>query len=158
MTPKIVTIPAKKLIGYSVEMSLIDNKTFSIFSQLMPRLKEITNPKSADIFCIQVYDADYFTNFTPETQFTKWAAVEVKDFSTIPDGFQKLELTGEKYAVFLYKGTSEMFSETAQYIYGKWLPNSGFQLDNRPHFEIMGDNYLGHENPESEEEIWIPIK
>ena len=52
MTPKIVTIPAKKLIGYSVEMSLLDNKTFSIFSQLMPRLKEITNPKSADIFCV----------------------------------------------------------------------------------------------------------
>jgi AraC family transcriptional regulator len=105
-----------------------------------------------------VYEPDYFTNFTPETLFTKWAAVEVKDYSTIPDGFEKLELTGEKYAVFLYKGTSEMFSETAQYIYGEWLPNSGFQLDNRPHFEIMGDNYLGHENPESEEEIWIPIK
>lgn len=158
MTPKIVTIAPKKLIGFSIEMSLLDNKTFSIFSQLMPRLKEIKNPKSADIFCIQVYEPDYFTNFTPETLFTKWAAVEVKDFSTIPDGFEKLELTGEKYAVFLYKGTSEMFSETAQYIYGEWLPNSGFQLDNRPHFEIMGDNYLGHENPESEEEIWIPIK
>ena len=158
MTPKIVTIAPKKLIGFSIEMSLLDNKTFSIFSQLMPRLKEITNPKSADIFCVQVYEPDYFTNFTPETLFTKWAAVEVKDYSTIPDGFEKLELTGEKYAVFLYKGTSEMFSETAQYIYGEWLPNSGFQLDNRPHFEIMGDNYLGHENPESEEEIWIPIK
>jgi AraC family transcriptional regulator len=158
MTPKIITIAPKKLIGYSVAMSLLDNKTFSIFSQLMPRLKEITNPKSADIFCIQMYEADYFTNFTPETLFTKWAAVEVKDFSTIPNGFEKLELTGGKYAVFLYKGTSEMFPETAQYIYGEWLPNSGFQLDNRPHFEIMGDNYLGHENPESEEEIWIPIK
>ena len=158
MTPKIVTIAPKNLIGFSIEMSLLDNKTFSIFSQLMPRLKEITNPKSADIFCIQVYEPDYFTNFTPETLFTKWAAVEVEDFSTILDGFEKLELTGEKYAVFLYKGTSEMFSETAQYIYGEWLPNSGFQLDNRPHFEIMGDNYLGHENPKSEEEIWIPIK
>lgn len=138
-------------------MSLIDNKTFSIFNRLMPRLKEITNPKSADIFCIQVYHADYFTNFTPEALFSKWAAVEVKDFENIPDGFEKLDLTGGKYAVFLYKGNNEMFPKTAQYIYGEWLPNSGFKLDNRPHFEIMGDNYLGHENPESEEEIWVPI-
>jgi AraC family transcriptional regulator len=157
MTPKMITIPAKKLIGYSVEMSLLDNKTFGLFNQLMPRLKEITSPKSADIFCVQVYDVDYFTSFTPETLFTKWAAVEVKDFENIPDGFEKLEITGGNYALFLYKGTSKMFSKTAQYIYGEWLPNSGFQLDNRPHFEIMGDNYLGHENPESEEEIWIPI-
>lgn len=158
MTPKIVTIPAKKLIGYSVEMSLLDNKTFSIFNQLMPRLKEITNPKSADIFCVQVYEPDYFTNFTTETIFTKWAAVEVKDFENIPDGFEKLEISGGKYAVFLHKGNTEMFAKTAQYIYAEWLPNSGFQLDNQPHFEVLGDNYLGHENPESEEEVWIPIK
>lgn len=158
MTPKIVTIPAKKIIGYSVEMSLLDNKTFSIFNQLMPRLKEITNPKSADIFCVQVYEPDYFTNFTPETIFTKWAAVEVKDFENIPDGFEKLEISGGKYAVFLHKGNTEMFAKTAQYIYAEWLPNSGFQLDNQPHFEVLGDNYLGHENPESEEEVWIPIK
>ena len=158
MTPKIVTLPAKKLIGFSIEMSLIDNKTFSIFSQLMPRLKEITNAKSADIFCVQVYDADYFTNFTQETLFTKWAAVEVKDYDTIPNGFEKLELPGGKHAVFLHKGNTEMFAKTAQYIFAEWLPNSGFKLDNRPHFEIMGDAYLGHENPESEEEVWIPIK
>ena len=158
MTPKIVTIPAKKLIGYSVEMSLLDNKTFSIFSQLMPRLKEITNPKSADIFCVQVYEPDYFTNFTPETLFTKWAAVEVKNFENIPEGFEKLEIPSGKYAVFLHKGNTEMFAKTAQYIYTEWLPNSGFQLDNKPHFEVLGDNYLGHENPESEEEVWIPIK
>jgi AraC family transcriptional regulator len=50
-----------------------------------------------------------------------------------------------------------MFAENAKYIYTEWLPNSGFQLDNKPHFEVLGDNYLGHENPESEEEIWIPI-
>jgi AraC family transcriptional regulator len=158
MIPKIVTLTAKKLIGFSIEMSLIDNKTFSIFNQLMPRLKEITNAKSADIFCVQVYDADYFTNFTPETLFTKWAAVEVKDYDTIPNGFEKLELSGGKYAVFLHKGNTEMFAKTAQYIFAEWLPNSGFKLDNKPHFEIMGDSYLGHENPESEEEVWIPIK
>lgn len=157
MTPKIVSIPVKKLIGYSIEMSLLDNRTQTIWQLFMPRLKEIKNAVSADLFSLQNYPDDYFTNFTPETIFTKWAAVEVKNFENIPDGFEKLEIPGGKYAVFLHKGNTEMFAKTAQYIYTEWLPNSGFQLDNKPHFEVLGDNYLGHENPESEEEVWIPI-
>lgn len=158
MTPKIVTIPTKKLIGYSIKMSLADNKTQEVWRKFMPRLKEITNAVSADLISLQQYPEDYFTNFTPFSEFTKWATVEVKDYSTIPEGFEKLELTGGKYAVFLHKGNSEMFVKTAQYIYGEWLPQSGFQLDARPHFELLGDNYLGHNNPENEEEVWVPIK
>ena len=157
MTPKIVTISTKKLIGFSIKMSLLDNKTQTIWQLFMPRLKEITNAVSADLFSLQNYPENYFTNFTPETIFTKWAAVEVKNFDTIPNGFEKLELSSGKYAVFNHKGNTEMFAKTAQYIYTEWLPNSGFQLNNKPHFEVLGDNYLGHENPESEEEIWIPI-
>ena len=138
-------------------MSLLDNQTQTIWQLFMPRLKEIKNAVSADLFSLQNYPDDYFTNFTPETIFTKWAAVEVKNFENIPEGFEKLEIPSGKYAVFLHKGNTEMFAKTAQYIYTEWLPNSGFQLDNKPHFEVLGDNYLGHENPESEEEVWIPI-
>ena len=65
MTPKIVTIPAKKLIGFSIEMSLLDNQTQTIWQLFMPRLKEITNAVSADLFSLQQYSEDYFTNFTP---------------------------------------------------------------------------------------------
>lgn len=157
MTPKIVTISTKKLIGYSVKMSLADNKTQEVWRKFMPRLKEITNAVSADLFSLQQYPENYFTEFTPFTNFTKWALVEVKDFSTIPDGFEKFELQAGKFAVFPHKGNTEMFAKTAQYIYTEWLPNSGYQLDNKPHFEVLGDKYLGHENPESEEEIWVPI-
>jgi len=30
-------------------------------------------------------------------------------------------------------------------------------LDNRPHFEVLGEKYKNGD-PESEEEIWIPVK
>jgi AraC family transcriptional regulator len=30
-------------------------------------------------------------------------------------------------------------------------------LDNRPHFEILGEKYK-QGSPDSEEEIWIPVK
>jgi AraC family transcriptional regulator len=60
------------------------------------------------------------------------------------------------YAVFDYKGSSNDQS-IFLYIFGSWLPNSGYNLDDRPHFEVLGNKYKNND-PTSEEEIWIPIK
>ena len=60
------------------------------------------------------------------------------------------------YGVFDHKGLSNDNS-IFQYIFGTWLPNSTYQLDNRPHFEILGEKYRNND-PASEEEIWVPIK
>jgi AraC family transcriptional regulator len=37
------------------------------------------------------------------------------------------------------------------------MPNSDYVLDNKTHFEILGDKYRNND-PESEEEIWIPVQ
>jgi AraC family transcriptional regulator len=37
------------------------------------------------------------------------------------------------------------------------VPASNYDLDDRPHFEILGDKYKNGD-PNSEEDIWIPIK
>ncbi|MFT5513068.1 MAG: AraC family transcriptional regulator, partial [Bacteroidia bacterium] len=47
--------------------------------------------------------------------------------------------------------------KTFGYIFGEWIPNSIYDIDSRPHFEILGDKYK-NDHPNSEEEIWIPIK
>jgi len=65
-------------------------------------------------------------------------------------------LPGGLYAVFDYKGLSTDNS-IFQYIFENWLPNSDYILDNRAHFEVLGDKYKNND-PTSEEEIWIPIK
>ena len=66
-------------------MSLADNKTQEVWRKFMPRLKEITNAASADLISLQQYPEDYFTNFTPFSEFTKWAStVEVKDYEKHP--------------------------------------------------------------------------
>ena len=155
---KIENIKSKKLIGFSTSTSLSNDKTVEIWKKLMPRLKEIHNAVSADLFSLQVYEFESFKNFTPFTEFKKYALVEVKDFESIPEEFEKFELLAGKYAVFFHKGTTQDFIQTSQYIFGEWLPKSEYQLDDRPHFELLGDNYKGHENPESEEEVWIPVK
>jgi len=154
---RIETTLPKKLIGFSTPTTLADDKTVTIWKQLMPRLKEIHNAVSADLFSLQVYDFKTLQEFTPFTEFTKYALVGVKGFDHVPEGFETFELPKGNYAVFLHKGTHADFVKTSQYIFGEWMPQSGYIVDDRPHFEILGDLYK-NDHPESQEEVWIPIK
>jgi AraC family transcriptional regulator len=157
MKPEIKNIQAKKTIGFSIKTTMANDQTVKIWQQLMPRLKEVKNAVSADLFSLQVYNGETFEEFTPTTEFTKYALVEVKNYDIVPEGFKTFEIPAGDYAVFIHKGTSVEFFKTSQYIYGEWLPKSKFKLVEKPHFAVMGDKYLGHENQESEEEVWVPV-
>lgn len=157
MQPTIKTIQAKKTIGFSTKTTMANDQTVKIWQLLMPRLKEVKNAESADLFSLQIYNGESFEEFSPNTQFTKHALVEVKSYDFVPEGFERFEIPAGDYAVFIQKGTNADFYNTSQYIYGEWLPKSNYKLDNKPHFTVMGENYFGHENPESEEEVWVPI-
>jgi AraC family transcriptional regulator len=154
MQPQFVSIESKKLLGICLEMSLAENRTGELWRSFMPRLKEIETRVGNNLYSLQVYDEDYFQRFDPRREFEKWALVEVKNFSVIPDEMEPFELPGGLYAVFQHKG---MGTEIFQYIFSEWLPKSDYFLDNRPHFEILGEKYK-QGSPDSEEEIWIPVK
>jgi AraC family transcriptional regulator len=154
MQPQFVTIEPKKLLGICLEMSLAENFTGELWRSFMPLLKGIETRVGNNLYSLQVYDEDYFQQFDPTREFEKWALAEVKNFSVIPDETEPFELTGGLYAVFQHKG---MGTEIFQHIFSEWLPNSGYALDNRPHFEILGEKYK-QGSPDSEEEIWIPVK
>ncbi len=121
----------------------------------MPRRKEIQNVIGSELFNIQINPKNI--DFQPNTFFTKWAAVAVSSFEVVPDGMEKLEIKEGLYAVFNYKGDQSNAASFFNLIYTKWLPNSNYELDNRPQFEILGEKYKNNSS-ESEEEIWIPIK
>lgn len=70
---------------------------------------------------------------------------------------ETVEIQEGLYAVFKYKGDQSGIASFFNSIYTEWLPSSNYQLDNRPQFEILGDKYKNG-NPNSEEEIWIPVK
>ncbi len=158
MIPRIETSKDKKLIGKQLKMSLADNKTPTLWKSFMQQRKEISNVVNATLYSIQVYDASLdFKNFNPHTVFTKWAAAEVTDYNAIPNAMEPFILPGGMYAVFIHKGKTSDFPKTMQYIFGTWLPQSKYNLDQRPHFEILGEKYKNNSD-DSEEEIWIPIK
>ena len=154
MTPRIEILFEKKLIGKRLKMCLANNKTSELWQSFMPRRSEIPNTISSDLFAVQVYDATYFEAFNPNTDFEKWATLEVNDFDNLPSNMESFILPGGLYAVFEHKGHSV---EIFDYIFKTWIPNSKYDLDHRPHFEILGAKYK-KDDPNSEEEIWIPIK
>ena len=156
--PEIIEIPSKRLIGFSLEMSLSDNQTYALWSQFMPRRKEIVGVVNANLYSVQVYDSTFLKGlFTPQTIFEKWAAVEVAVSCPVPEGMEALTISTGRYAIFIHQGSASNFPQTAQYIYGTWLPQSGYQLADQPHFEVMGEKYLGADHPDSEEEVWVPL-
>lgn len=160
MVSKIKKLEEKKLIGQSVQMSFSQNKTGQLWGKFAPRIKEIKNKLSLNKISMQVYPSSYYEEFSLNNSknelFEKWATVEVSDFNDIPHGMESFILEEGLYAVFYYKGSSSD-SSIFDYIFSKWLPNSNYLIDHRPHFEVLGEKYKNNDI-NSEEEIWIPIK
>ncbi len=155
MQPRIEDLNQKKLIGIHMEMSLSENKTGELWQKFMPRRAEIKNRVNMDFISMQNYGEGWA--FSPAEKFTKWAAVEVSSFDEIPPGMKTYLLSEGRYAVFIHKGPAGEAVKTMQYIFGKWLPESKYILDNREHFEILPEGYSPMD-PDAEEEIWVPVK
>jgi AraC family transcriptional regulator len=148
----------KVFAGRKVGMSFSNDRTRELWQGFMPRIKTITNAIGTDLYCLQVYPSTMdFKSFDPITSFDKWAAVEIASADTLPDNMEKLVVKEGLYAVFLHKGAAVTGPVTFTYIFTEWLPSSVYLLDDRPHFEILGEKYK-NDQPDSEEEIWIPVK
>tara|TARA_Y100000385_G_scaffold273248_1_gene314934 strand:- start:154 stop:633 length:480 start_codon:yes stop_codon:yes gene_type:complete len=159
METEIIQFEKITLVGIKISTSLSEDKTFNLWNSFMKRVSEIKGRKDENYYSVQRYpnDAD-MSSFTPITVFEKWAAVAVKDIANIPAGMESVQIDAGTYAKFRHKGVATDFFRTSQYIYGTWLPSSGYDLRTAHHFEIMSSDYKGPNDPDSEEDVYIPIK
>jgi AraC family transcriptional regulator len=156
--PKIVAGEEKCLAGLSLEMSFSRNRTFELWTRFMPRRRHFKNAVNNDLYSLQVYpDTGFFNSFDPSRPFKKWALLEVASFEGLPLGMEPFLLPAGTYAVFDFRGSSAEAPQAFRYIYGQWLPASGYVLADRPHFELLGARYK-RDATDSEEEIWIPVQ
>jgi AraC family transcriptional regulator len=156
-TPRIEILAPKKVIGKHLVMSHSNDRTGDLWRSFMSERRKVANIIGQDLFSVQLYPAHYdFQNFNPDIEFTKWAAAEVSSFENVPEGMDAFYLSGGLYAVFIHHGTAAEGARTFGYIFGDWIPNSKYAIDDRPHFELLGSKYKNND-PLSEEEIWIPI-
>ena len=157
MEPRFETLAPVKLAGMRLSMCFAAVKTPELWRRFMPLRPQITSAVGTDLYSVEVYEPDFFENYSPNRFFEKWAAVEVSNPTGLPQGMESLLLPGGLYAVFLHKGPASRAGETYNYIFLNWLPKSGYRLDQRPHFALMGSKYI-REHPDSEEDIYVPVQ
>jgi AraC family transcriptional regulator len=156
MNPRILHSEQKKLVGKKLTMNFLNYNPSELWKNFMPRRKEISDTITNHLIAMTVYKTNHFKEYKPSNEFIKWATLEVSNFENLPSEMEIFTLEKGLYAVFDYKGLNTDHS-IYNYIYLEWIPNSEYDLDNRPHFEILGEKYKNND-PNSEEEIWIPIK
>lgn len=97
-------------------------------------------------------------NITDAEKLRYDACIVVSDEVTAEGEIGVQKIAGGKFVVFTHKGPYERFMDSYDYIFGKWLPESGEELRNVPGFE----KYLndpGETEPEKLlTEIFIPIQ
>ncbi|BCB02601.1 GyrI-like domain-containing protein [Bacillus sp. KH172YL63] len=158
MKPAISVVDKKILIGKSKHMTLQEDATRELWQSFMPYRQAIPGRVDEKLYNMKVFDSSLdVRQLTPATPFRKFAAVEVESADSCCDGMEAYALNGGLYAMFLHHGPAHTFHQTLQYIYEEWMPASGYQLDNREHFERFDPTYHPAD-PNAVEEVWIPIK
>ena len=92
MKSRIETLAEKKLVGKRMIMSFSNNKTGELWRSFMTERKEIKNNIDTELYSLQIYAPLFFNNFNPNTEFEKWAAIEVPNFDTIPNEMEAFVL------------------------------------------------------------------
>ncbi|MBN1571140.1 MAG: AraC family transcriptional regulator [Acidobacteria bacterium] len=159
MEPRIMKRDAIKLIGI---MYHGDNKNWEIpklWEEFMPLIKKIPN-------CLPVHEAYglcfYTESFSKSGLFYYMAALPVSSLEEIPMELVGKTLPASEYAVFTHKGPlvgkTNNIKDTYAYAYGTWLPKSRYVNPCAYDFEYYGEHYKSNTDPESELDIYIPIK
>ena len=153
MTPKIKEYPLLKVIGLSTHIKLNEqHKIPMLWKLFMPRKHELKHLVSNELIAMQIFSLSQ--NGKPKEEFEIWACAEVNDFTDIPLDMKSFTIPSGKYAVFVHKGMDA--SKTYQQIMTEWLPTSGYEIDDRPHFQVMGETYKNG-SADSEEDFYVPI-
>ena len=146
--------------GLKGKTSLKENRIPALWADFIQRGGEIENPvtrkKAYGISSLE--PESWQTFFTEETEYLEVVGIEVDDSSLLPEGMIRYPIEPGYFAVFLHKGEAVHVIDTYKYIYGTWVFNTPYELAEKDHFEVYGEDYYGPENKESLVRIFIPIK
>jgi AraC family transcriptional regulator len=96
-------------------------------------------------------------NGDDEGNYDYLCAVEVSDFTRVPEETTRLRIPEQRYAVFPNVRHVAEIRATCSAIWSEWLPASGYQMADGPLFEL----YLESFDPQTGTggiEIWIPLR
>lgn len=96
-------------------------------------------------------------NFDDDGNFDYMCAVAVKNASDLPQEFQTLQTSQQKYVVFHHAHHVASIRATFSAIWSKWFPTSGYQAAKAPTLERYGSEFDGLTGMGGLE-VWIAIE
>jgi len=87
-----------------------------------------------DLKLITVYHDN--PNITPEDKLRLSICATIPDDMKVGGGFSKMKIEGGKYVVARFQITGNDFQEVWEWMFAQWFPSSGYQPDDKPHFEV----------------------
>ena len=140
--------PFKDQKGWSSE-----NEIGKLWGRFVSKVKTVKNRVGETAYEVHIEPEEY----EQTKNFFVFVGVEVDKVDDLPlEMFVKI-LPPSKYAVFTLKG-KEITSNWPDMIYKKWLPKSGFEEAHKFTIEYYDERFKGTDDPESELDIYVPIK
>jgi AraC family transcriptional regulator len=149
MEPRIISRPAFTVAGLVHRGTVDGEKIAALWGQFGPRMGELQPVIEPDVSYGVMANYDEATG-----EFDYVAASQVPSAEGLPQGFVPVGFPASDWAVFTT--TMPEMGQMYPYIYGTWLPKSGYQHGPAPEFELYGPGFEPSD-PASEFEIYIPV-
>ncbi len=158
--PKIVDLPIIKAAGLRGETTLRDNRLRELWERANAAFPQIPNlvPGGRGFGICEACQSNTLYTMNDDVLFTEVAGAEVSSFDGLPEAFAKKIIPGGRYAVFTHRGTLSRLPQTFDYIWGTWFLTTKEEMDDREDFEMYDSRFLGYDHPDSEIDLYVPVK
>ena len=109
-----------------------------LFEKLWNKLFAWAGPRGLlggpDFKSLVIYHDD--PNITGEEKLRMSVCITVKPDTKVDGEIGKMEMEAAKYAIARFELDATEFQQAWDWVYGQWLPTSGYQPDDKPCFEM----------------------
>ncbi len=131
----------------------------ALFEGLFGKLMAWAGPRglinSPDTLILSVYHDD--PNITEEAKLRTSICITVPTDIKAEGEIGRMKVAGGKYAVGQFELLPDQYPDAWQSIYGGWLPESGYQPNDGPPFEIYRNDPRQHPEGKCVVDICIPV-
>lgn len=131
-----------------------------LFQRLFEKLFKWANARGLVNFPETQMITVYHDNpeITDENKLRKSVCLTAPENTEVDGEIGKMKVSGGKYAVGHFELKADQYQDAWNMIYGKWLPESGYQPDDRACFELYLNNPEEHPEKLHVVDIYIPVK
>ncbi len=131
-----------------------------LFGKLFNQLFRWAGPRDLLKFPETKVLAIYHDNpdVTDESRLRMSVCITVPEDSKVDGEVGKMALPGGKYAIAHFEIDASEYEEAWNALYGTWLPESGYQPDDRPSFELYLNDPNTHPEHKHIVDIYMPVK